>query len=120
MEGVDLFFENLEGSKKELALSLHQFILSYQGISPKIRYNIPFYIKNTWICYLNVPKKGGVELAFIRANKFQESQSLLDFKDRKMVGSFTYSNKGEVDFEKIDAVMREALLLDKTKKYSIK
>lgn len=54
-------------------------------------------------------------MAFIRANKLQESQSLLDFKDRKMVGSFTYSDKGEVDFEKIDAVMREALLLDKTK-----
>lgn len=66
MEGVDLFFENLEGSKKELALSLHQFILSYQGISPKIRYNIP--------------KKGGVELAFIRANKLQESKVYLILK----------------------------------------
>lgn len=45
MEGVDLFFENLEGSKKELALSLHQFILSYQGISPKSDITFHFILK---------------------------------------------------------------------------
>ncbi|MEL6989164.1 MAG: hypothetical protein AAGK97_15235, partial [Bacteroidota bacterium] len=88
------------------------FVLEYK-LSPKIKYGIPFYFQNTWVCYVNPMKKDkGVELNFVRARELEQTIHLLDFKDRKMVAGFTYYSIKEIDESLLKLVLEEAIQLD--------
>jgi hypothetical protein len=69
-KSVDNYFLKLEPAKRELALFLHRFLKSFDGVNSSIKYGIPFYTRNKWICYINCPKTGGIDVTFLRANKF--------------------------------------------------
>lgn len=90
------------------------------GMTFKIRYNIPFYYRKTWICYLNPVKRNGVELAFIRANELSNDHGVLDFKERKQVAGITFYDKSEMNMELLRPVIQEAILLDDTVPYTYK
>ncbi len=120
MTAVNDFFFDLEENQKEIGLILHHLLESTPGISTKIRYRIPFYYRKSWICYLNPIKKGGIELAFTRANELSNYSGLLDFKNRKQVGGITITDPRDIPMDAIEEVLREAMLLDEHIKYASK
>lgn len=58
------FLEGLDEAQAGLIGYLDKEFLAQEGITRKIRYRIPFYDFNKWICYLNPVKDKQVELCF--------------------------------------------------------
>ena len=114
------FIEQYEGDQKEILLYFHNVFLSFPEIEDKIRYRVPFYYRKSWICYLNPTKKGGIDLAFVRANELSNEQGLLDFKDRKQVATVEFFKVKEIPEDTVNAVFQEALLLDETVPYTVR
>ena len=101
-------------------LYLHETLMSFPNITAKIRYNIPFYYRKSWICYLSPDKKGGVELAFTRGNELSNENGLLDSKGRKQVFGVTFEEVAGIPQQAMYEVIQEALLLDESKPYASK
>ncbi len=99
---------------------LDEFMTDFPGVTPKLRYGIPFYYKKSWICYLNPLKNNGVELAFTRANELSNEQGLLNFKKRKQVAGIEIYNLKNFPASSIEEIVNEALLLDETVPYASK
>lgn len=99
---------------------LHETISLYPGIFTKMRYKIPFYYRKSWICYLNVLKAGGIELAFSRANKLVNGYYLLDFKERKPVAGITFHQPKDIDLVLVRMIILEAIELYEDKPYASK
>ena len=91
---------------------LHNLISTYPGMKSKVMFNTPFYTRNRWLCYLSSQKKGGIELCFVYANRFQQHFELLDFKKRKQVAGITYHNLKDIKEKVLDMLMKEALEVD--------
>jgi len=111
---------NYQGSQKEVMQFFHNLLVAYPEITSKLRYNIPFYYRKSWICYLNPTKDGAVELAFPRGNELSNHQELLESKGRKQVYSITYSLREEIPEDIINEIIQEAILLDDTVPYKSK
>lgn len=94
--------------------------MSYPNLRDKISFKIPFFYGKTWICYTNILKKGGVELAFVRGNELSNAQGVLDFKKRKQVGGITYHSSNEIDYEILAEILNEAIDLDTHVPYRVK
>ena len=103
----------------EILLFIHDLMLSYEGVTSKIRYRIPFYYKNSWICYANPRKNDRVELVFIRANEFKDYTGLLDTKGRKQVAGITIGCLEEMSDDLTD-VINESLRIDAEVRYKSK
>jgi len=120
MNSVDAYICEREGAQKALLQYFHHLLLEQPGVEAKIRYQIPFYYRKSWVCYLNPVKKGGIELAFLRANELSNEQALLDFRGRKQVAGVIYYNLEEVEERLVMEVLQEALLLDDEVAYASK
>ncbi len=91
---------------------LHSFIAEYEELKPTIKYSIPFYVQNKPICYINPQKPIGVEVVFWKAKEMSIG-SVLDYKKRKWFGGVTYRTVNDIDFELLDKLIREGIVLDK-------
>lgn len=109
-----------EGNQQEIMLYLHELITSYPEVTSKIRYTIPFYYRNSWICYLNSLKGDRVELVFLRGNALSNEQGLLDARDRKQVAGVIFSKVSDIPTDVLYEIFQEALLLDEEVKYAPK
>ncbi len=109
-----------EGNQQEIMLYLHELIIAYPEVTCKIRYNVPFYYRQSWICYLNPIKGDCVELVFLRANELSNEQRALDFKDRKQVAGITFARAADIQDDILYEILQEALLLDEEVKYASK
>ncbi len=118
-EVLDYIYQQ-EGKEREIMLLLHGMLTDEFGLQDKIRYRVPFYFGRTWIVYMNPQKKGGIELAFVRANELSDELGLLDFRDRKQVAGILYLAARDVDFEALRLLLHEAVLLDDTTPYASK
>lgn len=106
-----------EGNQQEVMLHLHELITSYPEVTSKIRYSVPFYYYNSWICYLNPVKGDRVELVFIRGKELSNEQGLLDARDRKQVSGVIFSKVSDIPQEMLHEVLQEVFLLEEEKKY---
>jgi len=120
VKSVEGFFSELIGKQSEIAELLHQILEEELGLEPKLKYNIPFYYKKSWICYLNPVKGEGIELAFTRADELSNEWEILDFKNRKQVAGISIFNPKAIPLEALYATLQEAILLDEVKKYGKK
>jgi len=120
IEEVEEFIWNYEGEQREIMLFLHNRLVSTFHLECKLSYKIPFYYFNSWICYFNPTKDNKVEFAFPRGNEPSNFQGILKSKGRKQVYGITYSSLKNIDKFLIDAVIREAILLDETTPYASK
>jgi len=120
MEQVEVFIEAQAEPTQSLLWYLHELLLSYPEVTAKIRYNIPFYYRKSWICYLNPLKTGGVELAFTRGNELSNAQGLLQFNGRKQVAGVAFAKKEDISDEVLHEILQEALLLDAEVPYASK
>ena len=113
MNPVELFIYNKEDDQKYILEFLHHWIISTcKSIQPKIRYGIPFYYRNKWVCYLNPLKNGTVEIAFTRANQLRNESGLLQFGTRKQVAGLIIQSIETLPLLALQVIMTEALELD--------
>lgn len=115
MTPVENYIYQLEGNQRAIMLYLHELIAMDIGLEDKIRFKIPFYYGNSWICYLNPIKDTQVELAFIHGNELSNEQGLLESKGRKQVCGVTFSQVKEIPREIIFEIVQEAMLVDEAK-----
>lgn len=108
---VDFILKH-QGFQKEVLMYCHELIAALPGIEPKIKFGIPFYYRNSWICYLNPIKDTGVELAFTRGKELSNVQGILDFKGRKQICGITFSHLDDIDKTALKEILQEAILLD--------
>jgi len=111
---IEQFIAGKPNPQRRLLLALHKLLLTYTGIRAKMRYKIPFYDGNYWICYVNPLKNGGVELVFTRAKELLEVAELIHFKDRKLMAGIEIYKLDQQTVEAIDRVMQQALVVDAT------
>jgi len=102
MELIFQFIDRYSGDQQAVLQYLHNLLISFPDIEPKLKYKIPFYYRKSWICYLNPIKKKGIELCFTRGNELSNTQGLLAARDRKQ------------------ELLQEAFLLDETVPYQSK
>ena len=119
MSAVLDFIHEQPDRQREILLFIHDLMLSFDGITAKIRYRIPFYYKNSWICYANPQKNDSVELVFLRANEFEKMPDLLDQRGRKQVAGILIDNLDNIPDE-LTNVIRTALQLDLSTPYKSK
>ena len=112
MNDVEYFIEEQEGKQKAILNYLHQLFLSFPEVSCKIRYRIPFYFRNSWICYTNPLKNGSIELVFIHGKQLSNEQGILQAKDRKMVAGIELTSIEAIPEEALFEIIQEAFLLD--------
>ncbi len=117
MKTVEDFIMRHEGNQKEVMLYFHTLLNSFPTVSSAIKYNIPFYDQNTWVCYLNPLKNGKVALCFLRGYELSNEQGLLENKGRKQVMSVDFGTVDEIPKNTIREIINEALFLDETVPY---
>src|SRR5210317_2137212 len=120
MDNVTEFIYKHEGVQRELMINLHSFMMNLPEIRCKISYHLPFYYRQSWICYLNPLKDGRVEFAFTWGNELSNESGLLESKGRKQVYSVTISSIKDVGSEELNQVIQEAILLDEMVPYASK
>jgi hypothetical protein len=119
MDGMT-FFDAYEGEQQRLLLSLHRLLSSLPDVHMKIRYQIPFYYRRSWICYLNPQKKGSVELAFTRGNELEDPGGLLEARGRAQVQGILLPSLRSFDPEALLPLLYEAIALDEALPYAPK
>lgn len=116
MNAVESFILNQAKENRELLLYFHNLLVSKYQLIPSIKYAIPFYSKNRWICYLNPLKSGGIELAFTRAREFPTSFPILEARGRKQIQGLVLKPNDTIPLEIIEKIVEAALALDSISK----
>lgn len=120
MSTVEDFIYRHEGNQREVMLFFHHLLTSFPTVTAAIKYRIPFYDQNTWVCYLNPLKNGKVSLCFIRGYELSNEQGLLESKGRKQVLSVDFESVKQIPKEVVREIINEALFLDETVPYKPK
>ncbi len=120
MSAVVDFIYSQSPKQQEILAVLHDYLLQEKKLTAKLRYGIPFYYQNSWICYMNPLNGDGIELAFLRANEFEDPTGLLQANGRKQVKGISIYSVDEMPFDSIEEVIDIAIKLDKDKKYASK
>ena len=89
----------------------HIILSSAPGIREKISYGIPFFYLSKNLCYFN-PKKGGLDVGFIRGHEIEIAPPGFERKNRKQVKSFHFTRLEDLDYEGFDQVLQLAIQLD--------
>lgn len=118
MDVVLDYIYGLEGNQRELMLYLHELLIENPGVVARIRYKIPFYDRNSWVCYLNPRKGDKVELVFTSGSKLSNEQGLLESRGRKMVRGIEIGSIDSMPDQAVREVIAEALVLDEVMPYS--
>ncbi len=114
---VEDFIHTLPKEQRQIALQLHELMMSNPEVTSKIRFKIPFYYRKSWICYINPLKKGGVDFVFTRGNELSNEQGILDGEGRKQVRGIVIHSPDELPIDALEEVIQEALILDEEVKY---
>ena len=99
MNEVEEFIYGYEGDTLEVMKYLHDLMMDQPGISCKISFKIPFYYRNSWICYINPLKKGGIEFVFTRGHELSNEQGILDARGRKEVSGIRLKTMEDITQE---------------------
>lgn len=117
---LDIFLERINENQRQIVLYLHEKFLQYPQVVSKIRFKIPFYYYNSWMCYLNPVKPDKVELVFINGQELSNEQGLLEKRGRKMVSGIILESLETLPIDAVLEIFSEALMLDEHKKMSKK
>ena len=106
------FLANIGPMQAEVIAYLDQQFTTIEGVARKMRYSIPFYDYNSWICYLNPLKSSGVELCFLEGVKMTESFPILDLKGRKMASGLSIDVNDDLPIDLILDMINHAISLN--------
>ena len=115
---VEEYIDGFEGDDHKIMKFLHNLMMDQPGIQSKMTYKIPFYYRNSWICYINPVKKGGIEFVFTRGKELSNEQGILAGRGRKEVKGIHFNTAEDIPVEALHEVIQEAILLDETVPYS--
>jgi len=115
---IEEYIDGFEGDDHEIMKFLHDLMMDQPGILSKITYKIPFYYRNSWICYINHVKKGGIEFVFTRGKELSNEQGILAGRGRKEVKGIHFNTVDDIPAGLLHEVIQEAILLDETVPYS--
>ncbi len=116
MDAVEAYMLDQEAPQRAVLEYLHGLLMAQPEVHAKIRYKIPFYSRNSWVCYTNL-REGGVELAFIQGAELSNEQGLLQARGRKMVTGVVFHSVEDIPEAALLEVIQEALLLDEVAPY---
>ena len=119
MNDAEQYIDAFDGRGRDILVFLHELLTEEYQLTPRMRYRIPFYDRNSWICYLNPLKDGTIEWAFTRGSELSNAQGVLESRGRKQVMSLIVDHIGELPLEAVRELMQEALLLDATVPYAV-
>lgn len=114
---VSEFIFSYEGNQKEILLYFHDLFTQELKLGSKIRYRIPFYDGESWICYINPKRGGAVELCFLKGKELSNKSGLLQSKDRKQIAGISFYKLDDIPFEALLETLHEAIALDKKEPY---
>lgn len=117
MNEVESFIYKYEGQEKEIMLTLYNLMSDFPGVTSRLTFNLPFFYRKSWICYLYPVKKGGIELVFTRGNELSDEGGLLNARGRKLVKGVIFKTTADIPAESLLQVINEALLLDENVPY---
>tara|TARA_R110001599_G_scaffold280864_2_gene482308 strand:- start:4072 stop:4449 length:378 start_codon:yes stop_codon:yes gene_type:complete len=120
MNKVEDYIYSFEGGQLEVLLYFHDLLTSFQTVTSKIRFKIPFYYQNTWVCYLNPVKPNKIAICFLRGYEMSNEQDILESKGRKQVLSAEFASVDEIPKKLMSEIINEALFLDETVPYKPK
>lgn len=106
------YIEDHPAPQREIMLALHEMLASFPGVVSKLRFQIPFYDRNRWLCYFSPVANGGIELNFCQANRLSNEQGLLDFRGRTQVAGIVFFQKSDLPEEALLEIIQEAILVD--------
>lgn len=112
MNPVESYIYNLKGEEREIISYLHDLLTERYGMNYKIRYRLPFYDIKKWLCYLNIQKKGGVELCFLHGRWMKDPQGALNAKGRVQIYGITYHTLEEINEAVLQVLIVEAIEID--------
>ena len=118
MNEVEDYIFGFEGDDHGIMKLLHDLMMDQPGIYSKIAFKIPFYYRNSWICYINPVKKGGIEFVFTRGKELSNQQGILMSRGRKEVRGIHFNTIDDIPLESLHEVIQEAILLDESVPYS--
>jgi len=107
-----LYTDRINDQQSEIIDFIDELILSFPGVSKKIRYKVAFYKYIKWICYLNPVKPNQVELCFLRGKELSNRQGILNDRGRKQVSGIMLTKLDDNTIEAIREIFSEALLLE--------
>lgn len=113
MKNIAEFIFSRPNGQRELFSAMNEVLAGYSGMRSAIRYGIPFYGINKWICYLNPQKGAGLELCFWNGAKLKDDSGLLQLKNRKQIAGITLNDINNMPLEIIDGLMMHAIEMDK-------
>ena len=116
MSDPEVYIQLLPPPQRRIMEVLYEELMLQPGVTCKMRFKIPFFYRNSWICYMNPLRKGGVEFVFLKGQQLADPAGLLDAKDRKMVSGITIENAQKIPHEALMELVQEALLLDELDK----
>lgn len=117
---VAAYIDEQEESVRAILIYFHRYLQDELGLIPKIRFKIPFYYRNSWICYLNPTKRNTVDVSFIRGNELLDEAQLLDDKGRKQVTSIEITSISSAPIDALKELIIQAVILDESKPYKLK
>jgi len=118
MSRVEDFISRYEGDQMQILNYLHILLTEEFNLVSKLQYNLPFYYRKSWICYLFPTKKRTIELSFTRGNELSNSHGILKTKGRKLVTSIGFKTLSDIPESDIKEIIHEAVILDETVPYS--
>lgn len=117
---VEAYIDEQEESVRAILIYFHRYLQDELGLIPKIRFKIPFYYRNSWICYLNPTKRNTVDVSFIRGNELLDESQILDDKGRKQVTSIEITSIVSAPIDALKELIIQAVILDESKPYKLK
>lgn len=113
IQTVEDYIYNLKFEhEREIVLLLHDSLMQFKGMKATINWGLPFYQRNFPLAYINVRKKGGVELCFWKGRQLSENYLMVNMNGRKLIGGIIFNT---IDFKQIEELLQvldEAVKLD--------
>lgn len=120
MTEVENLIYQYDGHQREVMMYFHKLLTTNFNLTSKITFKSPCYYGKSWICYLKPTRLNKVELAFLRGNELSNVQGLLKNNGRKQLMSIEFESLEHIQFDILDEIFHEAVLLDDTKPYESK
>lgn len=107
-----LFLDGITENQRSIISFLDDQFLGFPNVDRKIRFRIPFYDYQSWVCYLRPKKNDTVELCFIWGKLLSNHHGLLQDRGRKQVSGIYLDNLETIPLESILESFAEAIVLD--------
>ncbi len=109
MNAVEEFVISLDEERREVVIYLHHLFTEKLSLKPKMRYGLPFYDDEKWLCYINPKRTGGVELVFLDGQKLEDPSGILDPAGRKMVAGIMIHSLEDIPEQEIIALVAQVI-----------